>query len=141
MKTICVSGGMDPITSGHVDMIEHAATFGNVIVILNSDNWLIRKKGYCFMPYEQRKRILASIKGVWCVEPVDDSDGSVREALRRIKPDCFANGGDRTEDNTLEVDTCRELDIKMIFNVGGDKSASSSELVKNAAKKLAYEQR
>jgi cytidyltransferase-like protein len=131
-KIVCVSGGMDPLTSGHLDYIEGASEFGRVIVILNSDEWLVRKKGYFFMPYEQRERIVFSMEAVSDVSPVDDSDGSVCEALRRIKPDYFANGGDRTQDNTLELDICKELGITPLFNIGGGKTASSSELVRRA---------
>ena len=63
-KIVCVSGGFDPIHIGHVRMIQDAARFGKVIVIANSDEWLMRKKGYVFMPYEERQEILYSIKGV-----------------------------------------------------------------------------
>jgi D-beta-D-heptose 7-phosphate kinase/D-beta-D-heptose 1-phosphate adenosyltransferase len=130
-KTICLSGGMDPIHIGHVRMILNAAKYGDVIVILNSDDWLLRKKGYCFMPFEERKEILLSIKGVIEVSSVNDDDGTVCEALKRIKPNYFGNGGDRRQDNTPEGDICRELGIEMIWNLGGEKIQSSSELVKN----------
>lgn len=130
-KKICVSGGMDPVHSGHIRMIMEASTYGDVIVILNSDDWLLRKKGYKFMGWEERAEILQSIKGVVSVEKVDDSDGTVCEALKRIKPDYFGNGGDRKGDNTPEVDVCNSLGIEMIWGVGGGKTQSSSELVKN----------
>jgi D-beta-D-heptose 7-phosphate kinase/D-beta-D-heptose 1-phosphate adenosyltransferase len=102
-ETVAVSGGMDPIHFGHVRMIQEAAQFGEVIVILNSDEWLMRKKGFVFMPWEERAEIIESIKGVRKVVRVDDSDGSVCEALRREKPTYFANGGDRTNKNTPEM--------------------------------------
>jgi glycerol-3-phosphate cytidylyltransferase-like family protein len=108
-----------------------ASTYGDVIVILNSDDWLLRKKGYKFMCWEERAEILQSIKGVVAVEKVDDSDGTVCEALKRIKPDYFGNGGDRKGDNTPEVDVCNSLGIEMLWGVGGGKTQSSSELVKN----------
>lgn len=133
-KTICLSGGMDPIHIGHVRMILNAAKYGDVIVILNSDDWLLRKKGYYFMPFEERKEILLSIKGVTEVSSVNDDDGTVCEALKRIKPNYFGNGGDRKQDNTPEGDVCRELGIEMIWNLGGEKIQSSSELVKNTKK-------
>ena len=72
--TVVVSGGFDPIHVGHVRMIIEAAKHGNVIVVANSDSWLMRKKGYIFMPFEERQEILASIKGVLRVESVDDTD-------------------------------------------------------------------
>lgn len=135
MPTICVSGGFDPIHSGHLDMIEDANRYGDVIVILNSDEWLIRKKGYAFMKYEERRKILFALRAVHSVTYVNDTDGTVCEALERIRPDYFANGGDRREDNTPELKLCVELKIKPLFHIGGVKINSSSELIKNAAKR------
>lgn len=133
--SIAVSGGFDPFHVGHLDYIEGAAYYGDVIVILNSDDWLIRKKGYCFMPWKERARLLKALRGVGSVEAVDDKDGSVCEALVRLRPTFFANGGDRKEDNTLELDLCRKIGVTPIFNVGGSKTASSSEIVEAAWKK------
>lgn len=130
--TVMVSGGFDPIHVGHVRMIREAAQHGDVIVVANSDDWLYRKKGYNFMGFAERKEILMAIKGVVQVIPVDDKDGTVCEALRRIKPTYFANGGDRTSDNTPEKRVCEELGIEMLWNVGGQKIQSSSELVEGA---------
>ena len=128
-ETVAVSGGMDPIHFGHVRMIQEAAQFGEVIVILNSDEWLMRKKGFVFMPWEERAEIIESIKGVKKVVRVDDSDGSVCEALRREKPTYFANGGDRTNKNTPEMEVCTDLGISMLWGIGGGKIQSSSDLV------------
>lgn len=128
-ETVCVSGGCDPIHIGHVRMIEEASQFGDVVVILNSDAWLMRKKGYVFMPWEERAEILMAIKGVTKVIPVDDADGSVCEALKREKPTFFANGGDRTDKNTPEMEVCKECNIIMIWRIGGGKIQSSSDLV------------
>ena len=129
-KTIAISGGFDPVHIGHVKMIEEASRHGGVLVILNSDEWLQRKKGYVFMPWEERAEIIESISGVRSVQRVDDSDGTVCEALTRLKPTMFANGGDRKSDNVPEVAVCEKNDIEMIWNVGGEKIQSSSELVK-----------
>ena len=128
---IVVSGGFDPLHIGHVRLIGQAAAYGLVVVALNSDEWLRRKKGYTFMPYEERKELLEALGAVYRVEKVDDSDGSVCEALRRIRPAMFGNGGDRTSKNTPEQDLCKELGIELIWNLGrGGKVQSSSELVK-----------
>tara|TARA_Y100001973_G_C5137998_1_gene301374 strand:- start:757 stop:1134 length:378 start_codon:yes stop_codon:yes gene_type:complete len=113
-------------------MIRKAAEYGNVIVILNSDEWLIRKKGYKFMSFEERAYIAGSIKGVTMVTNVDDSDGTVCKALKRFKPDYFANGGDRYLKNTPEMEVCEELGIEMLWNIGGGKIQSSSTLVSKA---------
>ena len=99
-KTVMVSGGFDPIHAGHVAMIRDAAKHGDVIVVANSDEWLMRKKGFVFMSFEERRDILKEIKGVVIVAAVDDSDGTVCDALRKIRPDYFANGGDRGKENT-----------------------------------------
>ena len=133
-KTIMVSGGFDPIHIGHVRMILEASKQGDVIVVANSDEWLMRKKGYIFMTWEERAEIIESIRGVLRVEPVDDSDNTVCEAITRIRPDVFANGGDRKGNNTPEVALCEELGIGLAWNVGGGKIQSSSELV-SASKK------
>ena len=128
-KTIALSGGFDPVHVGHVKMIESAARQGQVLIILNSDAWLRRKKGYVFMPWEERVQIMGNIKGVVAVTAVDDRDGTVCEALRRHKPDAFGNGGDRKTDNTPEMQVCKDLGIELIWNLGGEKIQSSSELV------------
>jgi D-beta-D-heptose 7-phosphate kinase/D-beta-D-heptose 1-phosphate adenosyltransferase len=128
-KIVAISGGMDCLHSGHVAMILDAATYGDVVVILNSDDWLLRKKGYKFMDWNERAEILSAIRGVVEVVPVDDSDGTVCEALRRIRPDYFANGGDRKAGNTPEGEVCKELGIEMLWNIGGGKTQSSSWLI------------
>jgi D-beta-D-heptose 7-phosphate kinase/D-beta-D-heptose 1-phosphate adenosyltransferase len=128
-KTIMVSGGFDPIHIGHVRMILDAAKHGEVVVVANSDDWLMRKKGYIFMSWEERAEIIRSIRGVVRVEHVDDSDNSVCEAIQRCRPDAFANGGDRKGNNTPEVALCNKLGIDLVWNVGGGKIQSSSELI------------
>ena len=129
-KVVCVSGGFDPIHIGHVRMIQDAAKFGKVIVIANSDEWLMRKKGYVFMSYEERQEILYAIKGVVDVVEAMDDDNTVCASLRRINPHIFATGGDRGDRNTPEMDVCKEMDIQMIWGMGGnDKPQSSSWLV------------
>lgn len=130
----CISGGFDIFHVGHLDLLRGAAQYGKVIVILNSDEWLIRKKGYSIYPtWEERANIVYGFSGVIGVSAVDDSDGTVCEALRRIKPDYFCNGGDRFAESTPELRMCGDLGIKPVFNVGGGKRQSSSDLVKNIA--------
>ena len=138
-KLIAVSGGFDPIHKGHVRMIREAAKLGDVIVILNSDDWLMRKKDYKFMDFIERSYIAGSIKGVIVTSGVDDTDGTVCEALRRIKPDAFANGGDRYDTNTPEMEVCKELGIELLWNIGGGKEQSSSDLVDKANFKNRFE--
>ena len=136
MKTVMVSGGFDPIHGGHVQMIRDAAQYGKVIVVANSDDWLMRKKGYVFMTFEERAKILKEIKGVILVSAVDDSDNTVCNAIRMLRPDYFANGGDRGKSNTPEQDVCEELGVEMLWGIGGDyKFNSSSDLIKNVIKK------
>ena len=134
-KVVAVSGGFDPVHVGHVRMIAAAAKLGDVIIIANSDEWLVRKKGYMFMPYEERQEILYNFKGVIDVVEASDDDDSVCKTLERIKPDIFANGGDRKNDNVPEVALCNELGIELVWNIGGDKIQSSSELVANSRNK------
>jgi len=133
---IAISGGFDPIHSGHIDMINEAFKYGKVVVILNSDDWLVRKKGKYFMNWQERAKILLNIKNVNDVIAVDDNDNSVCDALLKLKPDYFANGGDRKENNTPELTLCLELGIKPLFNIGGNKTQSSSELLNNYAKNI-----
>ena len=133
-RVITVSGGFDPIHVGHVRMIREAAALGDeLVVILNNDNWLMKKKGYVFMPQEQRKEIIEGLAGVTRVmltnhEP-NCMDMSVCDALRAIHPQVFANGGDRFSDNIPEAVLARELGIETVFNIGhGGKVQSSSWL-------------
>ena len=117
--TVMVSGGFDPVHVGHIRMITAAAKYGHVIVVANSDEWLFRERGFVFMSFEQRKEILNSIKGVILVDSVNDSDGTVCEAIRRHLPTYFANGGNRYDGNTPEVELCKELNVELLWGVGG----------------------
>ena len=128
-KTIMLSGGFDPIHVGHIRMIAAAADLGRVVIAVNSDAWLRRKKGYIFMPFEQRCEVIRAISDVATTIAVLDDDGTVCEALERLKPDMFGNGGDRTDKNTPEMDVCEDLGIEMVWELGGEKVQSSSELI------------
>ena len=141
-KTVMVSGGFDPVHIGHIRMILDASEYGDVIVVANSDDWLFRKKGFVFMEFDQRAEILAAVKGVIKVSGVDDHDGTVCEAIRRLKPDFFANGGDRKKHNTPEQAVCDELGVEMLWGVGGNNKAnSSSDLVERVKATSKFSQR
>jgi D-beta-D-heptose 7-phosphate kinase/D-beta-D-heptose 1-phosphate adenosyltransferase len=132
---VTVSGGFDPVHIGHVRMFQAAKKLGDkLIVILNNDNWLIKKKGYAFMPELERKEVIEAFRSVDKVvltkHPKNPQDMSVCEALLEIKPDIFANGGDRKLDNIPEVAVCQQINCRMVFNLGqGGKVQSSSWLV------------
>jgi cytidyltransferase-like protein len=137
MKIIIVSGGFDPLHSGHIAYFKSAKELGDkLIVALNSDEWLVKKKGKFFMPFLERKAIVENLS---CVDLVidfeDDELGSATNALIKVKemyPDdqlIFANGGDRNKDNIPEM-SVNGIDFQ--FGVGGDdKKNSSSWILKN----------
>lgn len=136
-KIVAVSGGFDPIHIGHVRMFNEAKKLGKkLIVILNNDNWLRKKKGFVFMPESERKEVIEALHAVDEVilteHPENPEDMSVCESLKKIRPHIFANGGDRRADNIPEVPVCQEIGCEMIFNIGrGGKVQSSSWLVAN----------
>jgi cytidyltransferase-like protein len=140
---VMVSGGFDPIHIGHIRYIREAKKLGDyLVVVINNDNWLRRKKGKEFMPEVERKEIIEAISGVDEViiskHCVGTKDMSVCEEIKIIKPHVFANGGDRKPDGdpVPEVSLCEELGIKLIYNVGrGGKIRSSSEMLKEYSKK------
>lgn len=133
MKTVLVTGGFDPIHSGHISYFAEAKNLGDRLVVgINSDSWLERKKGRSFMAFQERKTIIKNLKMVDLVIDFDDSDGSSKKAIQRVKelfPDdqiIFANGGDRTKDNIPEMD---EADTTFVFGVGGSDKINSSSLL------------
>jgi D-beta-D-heptose 7-phosphate kinase/D-beta-D-heptose 1-phosphate adenosyltransferase len=135
-RPILLSGGFDPLHVGHVRMIQAAKALRcDVVIALNSDEWLCWKKGFCFMPWEERAEILRALHVR--VTHVDDRDGTVCEALERVNPSHFGNGGDRTSANPKEHAVCARLGIKEVFGLGGVKVQSSSRLV-DSAHKAAY---
>jgi len=136
--TVAVSGGFDPIHIGHLELFRQSKNLGHrLIVILNSDRFLLEKKGYVFMPFNERKKILESIDSIDEVVECIDEDNTVRKTLKKVRPDIFANGGDRVDDNIPEKETCNKLGIKMCFGIGGfDKQQSSSNLIKDVVRKI-----
>jgi D-beta-D-heptose 7-phosphate kinase/D-beta-D-heptose 1-phosphate adenosyltransferase len=106
-----------------------------VCIIVNTDEWLIRKKGFAFMPLAERKEIICGFRGISMVISAKDDDETVCESLRLLRreldfPLIFGNGGDRKDDNVPEVALCNKLDIKLAWNVGGEKVQSSQDLIR-----------
>ena len=137
MKIVVVSGGFDPIHSGHISYFKSAKELGDKLILaLNSDEWLIKKKGKFFMPFSERKEILSNLSMIDDVVGFEDDDeGSCSNALIDIKKDykndeiIFCNGGDRTKENIPEM---KVNGIKFMFSVGGNnKKNSSSWILKN----------
>ncbi len=131
-KTIVLSGGFDPLHIGHIKMFQDADQRGyNITLILNTDGWLIRKKGFYFQTFEDRKVILESCRYIdLVVESIDHGD-TVIDTLSTITVDVFGNGGDRKQHNTPEDYYCETAGIDLIYGLGGeDKPNSSSLLVK-----------
>jgi D-beta-D-heptose 7-phosphate kinase/D-beta-D-heptose 1-phosphate adenosyltransferase len=127
--TVAVSGAFDPIHAGHIRYISEAAKLGNrLVVILNGDDFLLKKKGFVFWPFAERKEIMEHIKGVDQVIAAVDKDQTVCKTLELLKPDIFAKGGDRSgPDSIPEVGTCHKIGCKVITNVGGTKIRSDIE--------------
>lgn len=133
MKTVAVSGGFDPLHIGHLRMFQEARDLGDrLVVIVNNDNWLKTKKDFVFMAEDERAEIIRSyafVDQVIVTDHIDnDPDRSVCRALEQLKPDIFANGGDRYGSNIPEFELCQRLGIEMAFLVGGAKTRSSSHL-------------
>lgn len=125
---VAVSGAFDPIHTGHIRYIHEASKLGDkLIVILNSDQFLLRKKGFVFMPFIEREEILRSIKGVDDVVVSIDEDQTVRKTLEVVKPNIFAKGGNSL-DHIPEVNICKILGCKVVMHVGGEIIHTDSEL-------------
>jgi D-beta-D-heptose 7-phosphate kinase/D-beta-D-heptose 1-phosphate adenosyltransferase len=139
MKVIATGGGFDPIHKGHIKLFKEARQLGDkLVVMLNSDKQMIKKKGKTFYSSEEeRKEILESIKYIdeVIIDPGDDT--TCEEALKLIKPDILAKGGDRIENSMpeIELNVCRELGIEIVYGVGGDKIQSSSWLIARSSNK------
>lgn len=134
-RIVLITGGFDPLHSGHIAYINAARELGDSLVVgVNSDEWLRRKKGQEFMSWEERATIISNLHKVDRVINFDDSDGSAKDAIRKVRaiaPNSqiiFANGGDRTKENIPEMDLLSEMfHLEFVFGVGGaDKKNSSS---------------
>ena len=135
MKIVIVTGGFDPLHSGHIAYFQAAKALGHRLVVgLNSDDWLIRKKGRPFMPMTERRAIVENLSMVDRVIEFDDSDDSARDAIHLAKAYypmpaakfIFANGGDRTQHNIPEM---TEPDVEFVFGVGGENKMNSSSWI------------
>ena len=136
MRTIVlVTGGFDPIHSGHIEYFKSAKKLGDLLVVgVNSDAWLTRKKGSPFMPWEERATIVASLQHIGRVINFDDNDNSAKDAIRKVReiyPNekiIFANGGDRTKENIPEMDIIDD-NLEFLFGVGGENKMNSSSWI------------
>lgn len=134
---VLLSGGFDPYHNGHAQMFQRAAEIGDICVILNSDEWLVKKKGKSFMSLLERADVLNSIKGVewiWHSETSNDVSKDIQQIYNHILYKnrflIFGKGGDRNIDNTPEQKICEELNIPVIFGLGGNNQQSSSDLLR-----------
>jgi len=134
-KIVLITGGFDPLHSGHIAYFKAARALGDILVVgVNSDAWLTRKKGSPFMPYKERAEIVRNIVGVDFVIDFNDNDGSAKHAIQMVRASypqdaiIFANGGDRTNDNIPEMDIADD-NLQFVFGVGGFNKANSSSWI------------
>jgi len=135
MKIVLVTGGFDPIHSGHIAYFKAARSLGNQLIVgLNSDEWLERKKGRAFMPWNERLCVVNNLNMVDEVFTFDDEDGSAKHFIQQVRahyPEAeliFANGGDRTQDNIPEMDVV-DSNLTFVFGVGGEDKKNSSSWI------------
>lgn len=135
MKIVLVTGGFDPLHSGHIAYFQAARKLGDMLIVgLNSDAWLERKKGQAFMPLTERRAIVGSLKDVDVTITYNDDDGSSKDAIVQVRqgyPDAtivFANGGDRTKENIPEMDLV-DSNLEFVFGVGGEDKKNSSSWI------------
>jgi cytidyltransferase-like protein len=132
-KIVVASGGFDPMHPGHASNLIEARKLGDTLVALvNGDAFLRAKKGKPFQDLKTRCQIVSFVRGVDFVVPFEiENDSTVSEALRRLKPQVFAKGGDRSAPHLVpEWTVCQELGIEMVFEVGASKEWSSSDFLR-----------
>jgi D-beta-D-heptose 7-phosphate kinase/D-beta-D-heptose 1-phosphate adenosyltransferase len=134
-KIVLITGGFDPLHSGHIAYFKAAKTLGDMLIVgLNSDDWLVRKKGAAFMPWNERLCIINNLSMVDEVYTFADDDGSAKHFIQQARahyPDAeliFANGGDRTKDNIPEMDVV-DSNLSFVFGVGGENKMNSSSWI------------
>jgi D-beta-D-heptose 7-phosphate kinase/D-beta-D-heptose 1-phosphate adenosyltransferase len=134
---VTTSGGFDPMHVGHLRCLQESTLIASarsvpLVVIVNGDGFLQRKKGYSFMPEMERAEIIAGVRGVDAVVLWDDGSQFVTGALEILRPVVFTKGGDRdSAANVPEFDLCEKIGCKVMFGVGGGKIQSSSDLVRS----------
>jgi len=137
-KTIVlVTGGFDPVHRGHVECFKAAKQLGDILIVgLNSDEWLRRKKGKPFMPFNERQSVLNAFRYIDNVIDFDDSDETAKDAIKKVRNQfpkdkiIFANGGDRTSSNVPEMEVT-DSNLEFVFSVGGSDKANSSSWILN----------
>ena len=134
-KIVLVTGGFDPLHSGHIAYLKAAKKLGDELVVgLNSDAWLARKKGQRFMAWNDRLDIVRNLKCVDHTVEFNDMDGTAKDAIHKVRLNypsdtiIFANGGDRTDANIPEMDIL-DNNLKFVFGVGGFNKANSSSWI------------
>jgi D-beta-D-heptose 7-phosphate kinase/D-beta-D-heptose 1-phosphate adenosyltransferase len=134
-RIVLITGGFDPLHSGHIAYFKAAKTLGDMLIVgLNSDDWLVRKKGAAFMPWNERLCIINNLSMVDEVYTFNDDDGSAKHFIQQARahyPDAqlvFANGGDRTKDNIPEMDVI-DSNLSFVFGVGGENKMNSSSWI------------
>ncbi len=130
-KIVATSGGFDPLHVGHLRCLQESSQLGDIlIVIVNGDGFLVRKKGKPFMKHEERMEIVAGIAGVTYVVGWDDGSQTIVGALEKLQPHLFTKGGDRNEAGVVpEFELCSRIGCRVIFGVGEEKIQSSSNLI------------
>ena len=132
---VIVSGGFDPVHSGHIKLIEEASRFGNIVVLLNSDKWLENKKGKAFLPFEERKIIMNALKNVIDVIVCGEFDNTCTDGIKKVIKKYpnhkikFANGGDRNDNSTPESLFCKNNGIETLWGIGGENKSNSSSWI------------
>ena len=134
-RIVLITGGFDPLHSGHIAYFKSAKQLGDILVVgVNSDAWLTRKKGAPFLPYKERAEIVRNIVGVDFVIDFEDTDGSAKHALWMVRQSypqdliVFANGGDRTQTNIPEMNSGID-NVEFVFGVGGENKMNSSSWI------------